>query len=135
MTLVRPAAALSAAVLLGLTVSASAAPKAPKPVSITDAKGDANAVNDQGQATLKGRVPTQVTPAQVSGADILALSYQTTVTVKKVKGKQVNMPTGLKVVMTLAAPPQTSVIFRAHTCRRPVHHLLVELLEAGGQLQ
>lgn len=109
MRLTRPALAIClAGILAAAALPASAAPK---PVKITDLAGDANAINGQGFSTA---VPaTSTAPAQVAGADILSISFLTMTTTQKVKGKTVTVPNGLQVTMTLAAPPQVNVLFRA----------------------
>lgn len=110
-TRLAPALAL---VALGVSATFAAAaippPKAPGSVTITDKAGDGNAINSQGGLAP---VPETATPGQVAGADILSVSYGSTFTSKVVKGKTTYTVTGLKVVMTLAAPPQGNVIFRA----------------------
>ena len=112
MRLARLALVLALAVLgvTGTLASAAAPAKAPGTVTITDQGGDANAINSQGDIAP---IPATKTPAQVAGADILSVAFGSTYTSKTVKGKTTYTITGLKVVMTLAAPPQGNVIFRA----------------------
>jgi len=113
MRLTRPVLGLALAGLLAVSLQAEAA--GPKPVAITDLAGDANAINTQGVLTED---PVEVPPvstggAQVAGADILGVSWQTLTTTKKVGRKTVVVPNGLQVVMKLAAPAQGQFIFRA----------------------
>lgn len=106
---------------LGLSASLASAAPAPKPpgsVTVTDQASDANAINPQGFAQLED-IPATKTPVQIAGADILAINYGSVFTKKVVKGKTSYSITGLKVVMTLSAPPQGNVIFRATPAAGP----------------
>jgi hypothetical protein len=112
----RPLLAVAAAVALATSPLAHAAPpvKAVAP-QVVDPTGDANFANSQGLPLIPA-VPSTSTPADVSGADIQSVLFQTygTTTVKKVRGKKVTTftPKGFTVTLTLAAAPMSSVIYR-----------------------
>lgn len=113
MKLVRPALAAAAAGLALSSVGAHAAtkivtPAKTTPVTITDQAGDANGLNGQGFVDAPS---TATGPAAVSGADIVSISWQTLVKTTSPKAKT-GTPDGIKVVMTLAAPPMSQVIYR-----------------------
>lgn len=109
-TRLAPALALVGICLTASLASAASTPKPPGSVTVTDQGGDGNGINSQGDLAP---IPATKTPGQVAGADILSITYGSTFTTAKVKGKTVYTVTGLKVVMTLAGPPQGNVIFRA----------------------
>ncbi|MGN6475511.1 MAG: hypothetical protein ACTHK4_17960 [Mycobacteriales bacterium] len=81
--------------------SSAAAPRA----QITDPKGDANGLNDQG---LGVPVPSTSTPVDDSGADIVSVLFQSTFVTKAHK----KVPSGLTITLTLAAPPVPEHIYR-----------------------
>lgn len=102
---------IRSAVLVAITASALATPlafagtSAPTP-QVTDAAGDANFVNDQGQ----GNTGDNATPVgNQTYADVLAVTWAPDV----VKGKR---PTGFTVTTLLSAPPTppsgTAVVYR-----------------------
>jgi hypothetical protein len=100
-----------AAAAAGIAVAATPgfAAKAPKP-QITDPVGDANAVNGQGVVT---GTPEPTTPADVSGADITSVRFQSTYKTKTVHGRTKRIPAGFTLTMTLAAAPTTpNVVYR-----------------------
>jgi hypothetical protein len=76
----------------------------PRP-QVTDPKGDANGLNDQG---VGAPVPSASTPVEDSGADILSVLFQSTFTTKGHK----KVPSGMTITLTLAAPPTPEHIYR-----------------------
>ncbi len=108
------------AVVLALTVSGAAAfeaqAAAPTKVtfSYTDPKGDANALNDQGEGTPLPK--STVTPAgSMDSKDILAITYVNTGTLAKKprRGTPAFTCTGFTATLTLAAAPDaTGTIYR-----------------------
>jgi hypothetical protein len=101
------AAAVGGLALLALPGHAATA----KP-QITDRAGDANGVNDQ---ALFLSVPSlgAATPADISAADITAVTFATTYKTKRVDGRRVRVPNGFTVTMRLAAAPSMgNIIYR-----------------------
>ena len=83
-----------------------AAPAGPKP-QVTDPVGDANAIN--GQGIVGSPVPNDVvTPADLSGADIVWALFQTAFT----KVGRHEIPVGFTVKLHLAAAPLPNVVYR-----------------------
>jgi len=76
---------------------------------IVDPAGDANDINDQGLGIADQSVST---PADLSSADILSVTFQTVFATKVVKGKKTQVPTGFTVTMTLAAAPGPAIEYR-----------------------
>ena len=102
-TLIRTAA-VAAAALATVSVSPSHAATAKfKATSITDAAGDGNGLNGQGLEDT----PSQSTPSDYSGGDIVSIDWTTTGTAKK--------PTGFQVVMKLSGAPSPGTIYRVTT--------------------
>jgi hypothetical protein len=109
----RPLLAVAAALALATPPLAHAAP--PPTPQVVDPAGDANFLNSQGLPLIPA-VPSTSTPADVSGADIQSVLFQTygTTTTKKVRGKKVTTftPKGFTVTLTLGAAPSPGIIYR-----------------------
>lgn len=102
-TLLRTAAL--SAVALGAVTGLPAHAAAPfKTTTITDTTGDGNGLNGQG---LVDGAPSQSTPSDYSGGDIVSVAWTTLGTKAK--------PAGFKVVMTLAGAPSPATIYRVTT--------------------
>lgn len=95
--LLRPA--LGLALLSAATLAASAS-AAPKPLVLTDPKGDANGVHDQGTGTFGTGSPG---PGSQDGKDFLSL------TLAPLPGKTC---TGYTAVIELAGPPTANSVYR-----------------------
>jgi hypothetical protein len=124
---IRTAALLAAPLAACLTMSAQAAPptSAPKPLVLTDAKGDANALNDQGIVSGSPAPEGTVTPAAVDGADIVSVSIAATGSMAKRKvGKKTVKYfncTGYTATMQLAAAPLTTATLYRIQGSTPLH--------------
>jgi hypothetical protein len=104
--LARPALALAAVATAVLATSASAAPNT---LTLTDTKGDANAINGQG---LQPGLGDNAGPVQKSDSDIVSVTLASTGVTKKVKGKSSFTCTGFTAVMELAAPAGSASVYR-----------------------
>lgn len=103
---VRSALVIAAVSAVTFAHSASAAPNA---ITITDVKGDANAVNGQGLEPGQG---DHSGPVQKADSDIVSIALASTGTTKKVKGKKVFTCTGFTATMELAAPAGSNASYR-----------------------
>jgi hypothetical protein len=97
----------AAAAVIATTIPSHAATAKPQ---ITDPVGDGNAVNDQG---LGAPVPSQTTPSEYAGGDIVSVTFQTLFVKRGTK----RVANGFTVTMKLAGPPgpQTDYRITAHT--------------------
>lgn len=100
--LLRPALGLAAAAALVLAGSASAAPNA---LTLTDAKGDANAINGQG---LEPGLGDNSGPVQKADSDLVSVSFAST----GVKAKKGFTCTGFTATVELAAPAGSQAVYR-----------------------
>ncbi|HEU0131609.1 MAG TPA: hypothetical protein VFQ85_11540 [Mycobacteriales bacterium] len=115
------------AVAVLATVAHAAAPAAPpKPLVVTDAAGDANAINGAGVVSGGGvpeGVPTD--PASMAAYDIRSVTFAATgkVTSKKVRGKTVKTfgCTGYTVAMEMAGTPSTTATLYRVQAQTPLH--------------
>lgn len=97
--LIRPAVALAAVTAAVLATTATAAPAGP--LTLSDAKGDGNGVNDGGTgAGLEGAAG----PGSRAGVDIVSLTLANTVVGK---GKKATC-TGFTATLELSGPPEAS---------------------------
>lgn len=99
-------AALVAAAVSALVFADSAA-AATNTLTLTDVKGDANAINGQSREPRPWPGPglgDHSGPIQKADSDIVSLALASTGTTTKVKGKKVFTCTGFTATMTLAAP-------------------------------
>jgi hypothetical protein len=94
----------------GLAVTALPADAAKAKPQLTDPAGDANGINGQG-FLIGGPADGASTPADLSAADITAVTFASTFKKKKVKDRVVKVPTGFTVTMALSAAPTTPEIF------------------------
>ncbi|MDQ1705791.1 MAG: hypothetical protein QOF18_2157 [Frankiaceae bacterium] len=121
---------MSLAAVAGLAVAALPAHAATTKPQVTDATGDANAINGQGEPAS---VPSQSTPADVSAADIVSVRFATTFVTKVVKGKKVKTATGMTATMTLAAAPTVPFInYRISTSAAGCSNLFFEYSTSPG---
>ncbi|HVF18923.1 MAG TPA: hypothetical protein VNA14_01600 [Mycobacteriales bacterium] len=90
-------------------VFANSAAAAPSTLTLTDVKGDANAVNGQG---LQPGLGDRSGPVQKADSDIVSLTLASTGTTKKVKGRKVFTCTGFTATMELAAPAGSNANYR-----------------------
>ena len=99
----RPAAVLAAAGLLVLAVGASAA--TPAALTLTDAKGDGNGVNDAGTGSGLEGAPG---PGSRDGVDVVSLTLANTVVGK---GKKASC-NGFTATLGLSGPPEGNTLYR-----------------------
>lgn len=121
---VRLLVALSAALVLAGTGVATASDAnrvaaAPRTLTLTDVKGDANAINGQSLQPRKdggggggGGLGDHSGPIQKADSDIVAITLASTGTTTNVNGKQVFTCTGFTATMTLAAPAGSNAHYR-----------------------
>jgi hypothetical protein len=100
--LLRPAVAVAAVTAAVLATSASAAPNA---ITLTDVKGDANAVNGQGVAPGQG---DRSGPVQKADSDLVSVTLASTGT----KAKKGFACTGFTATVELAAPAGSASVYR-----------------------
>ncbi len=107
--LVRPALVLATAASGVLALGAHAAAPGPVTVSYTDPKGDANAINSQGEP-VPGFPSSTGTPAGSQDTkDIVGVTYTSTGTVTKLRHRAPQFTcTGFTATMTLAGAPETT---------------------------
>ncbi|HVE64832.1 MAG TPA: hypothetical protein VNB94_13665 [Mycobacteriales bacterium] len=103
---VRTALLAAAASALVFTNSAAAAPNT---LTLTDVKGDANAINGQG---LQPGVGDRSGPVQKADSDIVSLTLASTRTMKKVEGNKAFTCTGFTATLELAAPAGSNASYR-----------------------
>lgn len=105
--LARPALLLALAAGAALALPASAAP--PNTITLTDVKGDANAINGQGAASGAG---DHSGPIQKADSDLVSVTLASTGTTKKIKRKTVFTCTGFTATIELAAPAGAASVYR-----------------------
>jgi hypothetical protein len=136
---IRTAALLAAPLAACLTMSAQAAPPtaAPKPLVLTDPKGDANGINNQGLVSGTPVPDGTATPAAVDATDITGLTVAATGSMakRKVGKKMVSYfsCTGYTVTLQLAAAPlPTAALYRVQGAT-PLHDTFwLEYSEEAG---
>ena len=102
----RLAFVVAAAATVALAAGATAAPNT---ITLTDIKGDANAVNGQG---LEPGMGNNAGPAQRNELDIVSVSLASTGVTTTVKKKKVFTCTGFTATMELSAPAGANASYR-----------------------